>query len=454
MAEPEPEGGRDGSARRRSAYALVAVGVVLTLLLVLSAFALGRLRSPDQVAADAQPPPPSLVTVAVEERDLTDHFVTRARPDTGSTLIVRLAAASTPLSVVTALPITVGTEVREGQLLAEVSGRPVFVFGGSFPAYRDLRGGDSGPDVRQVQEALVRLTYLTEISGRVDADTQDALVGLYGDRGYVPAPGADPAETVAAEQALDDAEQAVQAAETGLADARAGVADTVNRERAAAEEAIDAAEEALADAEDAEERALAALGRARSLGGPSLPLSEIVVLVELPTTLAVLDLVVGTDVTLETSVLGFAATASQLVADVPADVAVRFPVGSPATAEIGSATVPLVVASAGVPTEDVAGTVPLYLRAADEQASLETGGGSVLLDIGAPPGSSPVALAVPLTAVFSRPDGSEFVTVVEGGTQRDLTVRTGATALGWVGVVAVGDVGLEVGDEVLVGTGS
>lgn len=446
---------RRGPSGRRAPGLIVGLGVVLTVLLGISAFYLGSLRSPAQVAADAQPPEPSSVTVAVEERDLSDHFVTRARPDAGSTRLVRLAPTSFPLSVVTALPVAPGAEVIEGQLLVEVSGRPVFVLGGSFPAYRDLRGGDTGPDVRQMQAALVRLRYLAEVTGKFDADTQAALTRFQNDRGYLSVRGADPAETVAAEQALATAEQAVSGARSELDAARVALRATPPEgDGDAARDAVEAAEDGLEAAQANEETATLDLNTARSVGGPSLPLSEVVVLPDLPATLAVLDLTVGADVTLDSSVLGFATSAGQLVADLPLDVAPRFPVGSPAVAEIGSADVPLVVAAVGTPPDEGgAATVPVYLRPVDEAMSVDTGGGSVLLNLGDAAGAATPVLAVPLTAVFSRPDGSEFVTVVTTGPARDVTVETGATALGWVGVEAVGDVRLEVGDEVLVGAG-
>lgn len=69
---------------------------------------------------------------------------------------------------------------------------------------------------------------------------------------------------------------------------------------------------------------------------------------------------------------------------------------------------------------------------------------TVLVTIGAQEDTKPV-LAVPVTAVYSRPDGSTFVTAVPGG---DVTVRTGRTAGGWVEVASDQ---LKAGTEVAVG---
>jgi peptidoglycan hydrolase-like protein with peptidoglycan-binding domain len=53
----------------------------------------------------------------------------------------------------------VGRVVRQGQTLYRVDGSPVLLLYGSAPAYRDLRKGESGRDVRQLNAALVALGY-------------------------------------------------------------------------------------------------------------------------------------------------------------------------------------------------------------------------------------------------------------------------------------------------------
>ncbi|MGC5032921.1 hypothetical protein [Micromonospora sp. DT229] len=95
--------------------------------------------------------------------------------------------------VITKVPVKTGQSVRSGQVVAEVSGRPVIVLSGRFPAYRDIGDGDEGPDVRQMQEAL-RVRYGTPVTGRLDSRTVADLRGLYRSIGY-PAPLVDQAET-------------------------------------------------------------------------------------------------------------------------------------------------------------------------------------------------------------------------------------------------------------------
>src|SRR5919109_1587814 len=59
---------------------------------------------------------------------------------------------------ITWLP-AVGRVVKQGQALFKVDGSPVVLLYGSMPVYRDLRQGESGADVRQLNAALAELGY-------------------------------------------------------------------------------------------------------------------------------------------------------------------------------------------------------------------------------------------------------------------------------------------------------
>jgi peptidoglycan hydrolase-like protein with peptidoglycan-binding domain len=75
---------------------------------------------------------------------------------------------------------------------------------------------------------------------------------------------------------------------------------------------------------------------------------------------------------------------------------------------------------------------------------------TVRVTIGAAAGSAAV-LAVPVTAVYSRADGTTFVTTVGPDNRTaDLTVRTGRSAGGWVEITPQGGT-IDVGDDVVVG---
>jgi peptidoglycan hydrolase-like protein with peptidoglycan-binding domain len=62
-----------------------------------------------------------------------------------------------------------GAAFSRGQVLYRVSDDPVILLYGSTPVYRSLSGGDSGPDVRELNANLVALGYAT--SSELDPDS-------------------------------------------------------------------------------------------------------------------------------------------------------------------------------------------------------------------------------------------------------------------------------------------
>lgn len=90
--------------------------------------------------------------------------------------------------MVTGTPLEVGAAVDTGQVLVEVSGRPVFALLGAFPAYRDFSPGAEGRDVAQLRQALgVDAPGGNKRSAVFDGSTQKAVNRLYEKSGY-PAP--------------------------------------------------------------------------------------------------------------------------------------------------------------------------------------------------------------------------------------------------------------------------
>ncbi|MFV2109040.1 hypothetical protein [Micromonospora sp. LOL_015] len=75
--------------------------------------------------------------------------------------------------------------MRSGDVVAEVSGRPVIAMVGHFPAYRDVCPGMSGPDVAQLQRSLQPL-YGIRVDGHFGAATEAAISRLYRRLGYLP----------------------------------------------------------------------------------------------------------------------------------------------------------------------------------------------------------------------------------------------------------------------------
>ena len=88
--------------------------------------------------------------------------------------------------VITSLP-RAGAQLTEGEVVLTISGRPVFLLGGTQPSYRDLGPGMTGRDVRQLETAL-RRTGLEpgRVDGIYDRATGRAVAALYDRRGFRP----------------------------------------------------------------------------------------------------------------------------------------------------------------------------------------------------------------------------------------------------------------------------
>ncbi|WP_434317560.1 hypothetical protein [Leifsonia sp. P73] len=72
-------------------------------------------------------------------------------------------------------------------MLLEINGRPLFAIPGTFPFYRDLQAGMTGPDVMQLQVALKAAGYSVTADGALGGGTIGALQKMYAAAGYSPA---------------------------------------------------------------------------------------------------------------------------------------------------------------------------------------------------------------------------------------------------------------------------
>jgi peptidoglycan hydrolase-like protein with peptidoglycan-binding domain len=79
-----------------------------------------------------------------------------------------------------------GSFVSPGNVIIEVAGRPLFVFQGTVPAYRDMAPGESGSDVAQLQAGLQSLGFGTgsDASGVYGPGTAAAVAAFYQSIGY------------------------------------------------------------------------------------------------------------------------------------------------------------------------------------------------------------------------------------------------------------------------------
>jgi multidrug efflux pump subunit AcrA (membrane-fusion protein) len=193
----------------------LALGLfIVVVIAALAGWLAGELiRSPAEVAAQRTPPEPSPILVPVEERLLSSDVVTRGTARFGSPQALTLATSDLKSGhrIVTRLPAT-GANLAEGDVVLTVSDRPVFLFQGRTPSYRDLGPGVAGKDVRQLEAALDRIGVAPgRVDGLFDAETEQAVATLYSRVGFDPV------------QATEAQLQAIRPLEAELLDnARAG----------------------------------------------------------------------------------------------------------------------------------------------------------------------------------------------------------------------------------------
>jgi peptidoglycan hydrolase-like protein with peptidoglycan-binding domain len=130
------------------------LAVVATALVVGAALAVVLGGSGDDAAADSSAAG-GTATGTVERRTLAERLTTTGTVGyAGETKVLARLSGT-----VTALP-AVGDVVGRGERLFAVSGEPVFLMYGAVPAYRDLTDGVSeGSDVEQLERNLARLGY-------------------------------------------------------------------------------------------------------------------------------------------------------------------------------------------------------------------------------------------------------------------------------------------------------
>lgn len=271
---------------------VLLAGVVAAVIVAagLGWFFGSQIRSPAEVAAEAEPPDPSNITVAVVLEELSADVITRGDIVFDDPVTVSLSGsfAQQPERLVVTQAVEVNTELAEGDVAVEVVGRPVFLLTGEIPMYRDLRPGASGDDVLQVEESLARMGFLAGTpDDRWDPETGAAVAAWYEEAGYRPN-GLSEEDEVAlrsARERVRGAEGAVADAQAALADAQAGSGQSAvagaRAEVAAAEDALqlaqidaDRANELAARAQTDAESALEAATSALTAAEDALALAE------------------------------------------------------------------------------------------------------------------------------------------------------------------------------------
>ncbi|MFJ8569524.1 peptidoglycan-binding protein [Streptomyces sp. NPDC093514] len=487
-AEPEdrgaPDDDRGGLARGRRVVlavvggaALMAVGGLLATTLV---------KSPAQVAAETGPPAQGALTAEVERRVLAQTVVMRGTVAADQSVAVSpqgmRSAEGAGAAVVTKLPLKAGEPVTAGQLVAEVSGRPVFTLHGAQPMYRDLKPGAGGDDVAQLQQALRELGHGTgaDAKGVFGAGTKAALAARYRAIGYEPLPAvADGGAALkSAREAVRSATWAVEdasgppGAPAGPGSGKGGASATPSPGAAAGRE--------LARAREALGEARAALAAAEAADGPMLPTAETVFLGSFPARVSSVGARAGSPVSGPVLTL----SAGELVVEaylkddkrqlLRAGMAVVISSEVSGTDARGKVALVATERTAAQP----AGDLSQQGQGQDPKGGGGSGGGSgaggadlgyrmvVRADQPLPAGfagqdvrltiesaaTDGEALVVPVTAVSAGADGRTVVTAVSAdGTQRRIEVRTGTSGDGFVAVTPARAGALAAGTRVVIG---
>ena len=456
----------------------------------------GRLvKSPAQVAADAAPPPVSTLTATVEQRQVTRTVALSgviAHQET-TEITLRGGDAEQQASVVSAVRVRAGDEVKAGAVLAEVGGRPVIALPGAMAAYRVIAPGASGPDVAQLNKALAGLGYRAGKGDSVTAETQAGLRDLYQRLGFTPiTQGEDEVRT--AERAETTAARALAAAERALTQAQGSggaksgaTADTPGGQPTAATTGSTAnagASSTAGQVEDARQAvtyaredltvARADLAKARGRAGVVVGLGEIAFVPTLPATVRAVAARPGDPSGVGTLTVTSGALVARGTADTTAVNGVVVDQGARVITEGG--TVQGTVSDVRAVAADAAGGAGSATGGRSDTASSTTGGGGgqrteVTISVAegaltSPPGSQVrimvatetagrSGLAVPSTAIISRADGSTVVRVIGDGdvAPREVPVSTGFSGDGYVAITPT-EGELTIGQTVQVGGGA
>jgi peptidoglycan hydrolase-like protein with peptidoglycan-binding domain len=187
--------GRPGYGRlRRRRIVLLVVAVLAVMASAGGLLVATTIKSPAQQAAQTKSPGLTRLTAPVRRtviRNVVQAEGMVSKPPQVSSLTGaggggQVGAGSNVQQVVTKIFLRPGSFVRPGSVIIEVAGRPLFVFQGTVPAYRDLAPGETGSDVAQLQAGLAELGYSAgaDASGVYGKGTAAAAAAFYRAIGY------------------------------------------------------------------------------------------------------------------------------------------------------------------------------------------------------------------------------------------------------------------------------
>lgn len=349
---------------------------------------------------------------------------------------VTLTLPKTVTGVVTAVNLRDGESIKAGSVPIEVQGRPVIALGGEFRFYRNLRPGDTGPDVRQLEEALADLGLLGYVDDVFGSATQAAIRELYARHGY--APPLAPAKEAAASASNRGGGHPSGGGSAPSADGAGGQDATRQQSEPDPEPVV--------------------IARA----------SELWALSELPQTVDDVTISVGSE--LPKADFGTYSGAVLLRGNIPRELADQAKPGADVVVSDGTTewSGQVVADSTGAAAEGEQQKaarpsgrgVPVVVKLDDSATDLSAGR-SYRITITGRSTDGPV-LAVPLGAISQRADGATVVGVLapseapEDGSSpvRRVTVKIGIRADGWVQILSSENDVLSEGTRVVIGHGA
>jgi len=467
----------------RAVWVLAMVGALgLILGYVLGAVVL----SPKQAAAPT--PVEGLITAKVEARQITATVVSRADVQFADRVPVSPPVPEGAVAaVVTGQVPAVGSQVNAGDVVLEVSGRPVFVLPGAFPSYRSLGAGMSGADVTELRAALNGLALNAgPESASYDAALASAVRALYKRAGYPAPDGGDTAtqQVRTAEDGVTDASTGVTQATNGVTQAQktaarardtqaaaqsdydaavavqqsggtsatpGGTVATVQQAKSALDQARDAVDQAdlgvgqandsLAAAQRGLTRAQEALADAQRAAWATVPVGAVVFVQDLPRRVDEVNVAVGDDLASLPTQTGSTTPVAPVVlsgaqitvtAQVEMNQATLLAVGGPANLTVpGGGVITGQIASICDLTGVVSQTsrCPVGITLTDLGAlsmSNLVGNVQVTMVVGM---SSPGSLIVPVAAVSADTAGNARITIVDGTLEPGVAARDQKTTI-------------------------
>lgn len=446
--------------RRRWAWTTVVVVLVVAFS---SGYALRGVRSPQQALLDAAAAPRTVVTADVVLSVVSETVVGRGTVAAAAPVEVPLPVVTEGhRALVTSEPRDRGSSVAAGEVVVEIAGRPLIALPGAVPAFRDLRPGDSGVDVRQFQQAVADLGFALTVDGEFGERTKAAVRWLYENLGYqtpsttgLGEPTSE--EVTAAEDVVRDAERQAAGLESQLRAAQAPQpAASEPAEGGSAPTDTAALAGQLEDARADVVRAQTALDSVEALVGPMVPSSEIAYVPTLPAQVVEAGGALGGPAPDPVAVLSTDSPVVQADFE-PARAARLRPemavtLVDETTGWTASGTVTHVAAAAAV-DDDSAPTSTVTISA-DDIIPGEMIGASLRVDVTEAATDGEV-LAVPVAAITGTADGSAYVVLVEDqGGQRKVEVTPGVSGGGLVEITPTSTEpsggGLAAGDRVVI----